>query len=70
VEGALEELPGIVEARVDLATKDVYVTYRAGQVTPAAMQRAVERVDLRLRARHWLHGWIMRLRGGAARGGR
>ena len=60
MEGALEELPGVVEARVDLATKEVYVTYRAGQVVPAEMQRAVERVDLRLRARHWLHTWVMR----------
>jgi copper chaperone CopZ len=68
VEGALEELPGILEARVDLKTKDVYIKYRPAQVTQEAMQHAVERVDLRLRARHWLHRWMLWLRRGSDHG--
>lgn len=56
--GALEELPGVVGADVNLATKNVQITYRRGTVTVEAMQRAVERVDLRLRFRHWLHRWV------------
>jgi len=66
VVGALEELPGVVGAQVDLATKEVRVRYRRGEVTVEAMRAATERVDLRLRARHWIHRWLTRLR----RGGR
>jgi copper chaperone CopZ len=67
VVGALEELPGVVSADVNLATKDVHITYRRGTVTAEAMRRAVERVDLRLRLRHWLHRWAARAAGGGPR---
>ena len=62
--GALEGLPGILEAQVNLHTKDVRVRYRPGTVTRKALQDAIARVDVRLRARHRLHVWIARLSGG------
>jgi len=49
---------------VNFHTKDVQVRYRPDQVTRKAMQEAIARVDVRLRARHWLHAWIARLTGG------
>ncbi|HKV45468.1 MAG TPA: heavy metal-associated domain-containing protein [bacterium] len=65
--GALEELPGVVDAQVNLATKEVRIRYRRDAVTTEAMRRAVERVDLRLRLRHWLHRWATRPREGRPR---
>ncbi len=61
--GALEELPGVLEVRVRLGTKDASVRFRPEQVTVEAMQRAVERVDLRHAIRHRLLGWVGRLSG-------
>ena len=49
-------------AKVDLATKEVHVRYRRGEVTLEAMRGATDRVDLRLRARHWFHRWLTRIR--------
>ena len=46
---------------MNLHTKDVRVRYRPGKVTREAMHEALARVDVRLRARHWLHTWIARL---------
>lgn len=51
----------MVDVHVNLATKDVHVKYRRDGVSPRAMRQAVERVDLRLRVRHWLHQWLARL---------
>ena len=62
MEGALEELPGVRAARVDLKHKRVRVTYQSGAIKPEAMQRAMERVDVRLQTRHRLHrliGWLI-----------
>ena len=62
MEGALEGLPGVRTARVDLERKRVRVTYQSGSVTLEAMQRAMERVDVRLQTRHRLHsliGWLI-----------
>ena len=61
--GALEELPGVLEVQVRLRTRDAQVTFRPGVVTVDAMQRAVERVDLRHAMRHRLLGWVGVLRG-------
>ncbi len=52
---ALEELPGVVAVHVDAASKTARVTYEAETVSRAEMERAIERVDIRLRLRHWLH---------------
>ena len=49
---------------MNLHTKEVWVRYRPDKVTRKAMQEAIARVDVRLRARHWLHPWIARLAGG------
>ncbi len=38
--------------------------YRPEKVTRKAMQQAIARVDVRLRALHWLHRWVLRLTGG------
>jgi len=62
VERALEELPGVLAAHVDMATKDVHVTYAPGKVSPAAMAAVIARVDLRLQMRHWGHWLVARLR--------
>lgn len=55
MERALEELPGVRAARVDMATKDVHVTYEGGATSRGAMEGAIARVDLRLRMQHWVH---------------
>jgi hypothetical protein len=52
----------VLSAQVDLATKEVHVRYRRGEVTLEAMREATDRVDLRLRARHWFHRWLTRIR--------
>jgi hypothetical protein len=47
---------------VDLKHKRVRVTYQSGAIKPEAMQRAMERVDVRLQTRHRLHrliGWLI-----------
>ncbi len=65
MERALEELPGVLAVRADLGTKKVHVTYRAGEVSTAAMTEAIGRVDVRLRVRHWSHrllAWLRRHR--------
>jgi len=63
VRGALEELPGVLEVQVRLRTRDAAVTFRPEVVTVDAMQRAVERVDLRHAIRHRVLGWVGALRG-------
>lgn len=55
MERALEELPGVVAVHVDAASKTARVTYETETVSPAEMERAIERVDIRLRLRHWFH---------------
>ena len=55
---ALEELPGVVAVQMDEAGKTAHVTYDAGAVSTDAMTQAIARVDVRLRIRHWLHGWL------------
>jgi hypothetical protein len=60
----------VLSAQVNLATKDVHVRYRPEEVAHGEMERAIARVDLRLRTRHWLHRWIARLIGGDVRGPR
>ena len=52
---ALEELPGVAAVHVDEVSKTARVTYEAETVSRAEMERAIERVDIRLRLRHWLH---------------
>lgn len=42
-------------ARANFRTRRVHVTYQPGQVSREAMAAAIARVDLRLRARHWIH---------------
>jgi len=42
VEGALKELDGVSDAKVDLGTGKVDVTYDKDQVAEAAMRDAVE----------------------------
>ena len=42
VERAISELPGVVEASVNLATERATLTYRAGVVSPARIYQAVE----------------------------
>ncbi len=65
MERALEELPGVLAAHVDMATKNVHVMYEPRAVSEAAMAEAVARVDLRLRVRHWVHRLLSaRRRGG------
>lgn len=61
--GALEELPGVLEVQVRLRTRDASVTFRPDEVTVDAMQRAVERVDMRHAIRHRLLGWVGMFRG-------
>ena len=47
-----------------LFRSEVHVRYRRGEVTLEAMREATDRVDLRLRARHWFHRWLTRIRRG------
>lgn len=42
VEGALEKLPGVEKAEVDLEAKTAEVTYEEGKVTLDQMKEAVE----------------------------
>jgi copper chaperone CopZ len=57
---ALEELPGVYRVDVDVRTKEARVRYDPARITHEALREAVDRVDLRLRVRHWLHRWIRR----------
>ena len=63
---ALEELPGVVAVQMGASAKTARVTYDPGTVSVDAMTRAIARVDVRLRIRHWLH----RLLSPRARGNR
>jgi copper chaperone CopZ len=65
---ALEELPGVVAVRVDEAAKTAHVTYDPRAASLDAMTRAIARVDVRLRIRHWLHR-LLRPRTPKARSG-
>jgi len=52
---ALRRVPGVEEARVDLAAGQAHVRLAPGAVADeAGMQRAVERVVVGMRARRWL----------------
>lgn len=43
VEGSVRSLPGVREARVDLAKKELTAAFDASQVDEKAIERAVER---------------------------
>ncbi len=43
VERALKDAPGVIEASVNLANESAHVTYASGQVSPAALAKAVEK---------------------------
>lgn len=60
--GALEELPGVQAVQVDLGTKEVRVSYDPARVSTETLREAVERVDVRLRIRHWVHRFLGRRR--------
>jgi Cu+-exporting ATPase len=52
---ALRRVPGVEDARVDLAAGQAHVRLAPGAVADeAGMQRAVERVVVGMRARRWL----------------
>ena len=56
----------MLEAHADLHSKRVRVIYRPGDVSTGAMAGAINRVDLRLRIRHWVHRLVAWLRGGGS----
>ena len=56
----------MLEAHADLHSKRVRVIYRPGDVSTDAMAGAINRVDLRLRIRHWAHRLVAWLRGGGS----
>jgi copper chaperone CopZ len=62
VERALEELPGVLEVHADLKSKRVRMIYRPEDVSTGAMTGAINRVDLRLSTRLWVHRLVAWLR--------
>lgn len=62
MKASLEGVPGVMRAEVDLARREATADFEPGTVTEAQLLRAIERVDTRLRLRHWMHYLLARIR--------
>lgn len=66
MQAALEGLPGVALVEMDVARKVATVTHDPARTSRADLERAYERVDVRLQTRHRLHRawrWVFPDRG-------